>query len=136
MHTKHVSGPRLEPENFLVLQRIGKLRQEAGASLQAVQGVLIGHLQATCHGPQIHLPQAGTVDLERLVGRAAEQACFEHLQAGDGQALATAIDLTRLLAAVLPLGAGARVQQDRDEEQVDQAARTLLVVDCRRPRLH
>lgn len=134
--TKHVSRARLETKDLLVLKRVGKPQQETGAPFEAVQGVLAGHLQAASHDSRVELPETCAVHLAGLSRVAAEDAGLEHLQTGDGKPLASAVDSARLLALVLPLGAGACVEEDGDEEQVEQATGALLVVDRGRPRGH
>jgi hypothetical protein len=136
VHTKHVSWAGFEAKDFLVLQRLGETEKEVGATLEAVNGVCVGDLQATCHGCNVQLPQSRTVDLTGLLGVAAECAGLEHLETGYGETLAAAVDLARLLALVLPLGSSAGVEEDGDEEQVQQATCPLLVVDSGRPRGH
>ena len=120
----------------MVLQRFSEAEEQTGATLEAVNWVRRRHLQTTRYCGDVQLLQPRTVHLEGLSGVAAEGAGLEHLQAGHGEALAAAVDSARLLALVLPLGAGASVEQDGNEEQVEQAARALLVVDGRGPRGH
>lgn len=134
--TKHVSRSRLEAEYFLVLQCLGKSNEQARSSLEAVDGIRLVHLQAARHDGEVQLLQTGAVDLAGLPGVAAEGAGLEHLETGDGKAFAAAVDLARLLALVLPLGAGAGIEQDGHEEEVEQAACALRVVDSGRPRRH
>jgi hypothetical protein len=134
--TEHVAWTRLQPKDFLVLERVAEPQQQTCASLEAVDGVAVRDLQAARHHADIEPLQAGAVDLAGLPRVAAEAARLEHLETGNGEALATAVDLARLLALVTPLGAGAGVEQHRHQEQVEQAARAFLVVDRGRPRRH
>lgn len=54
---------------------------------------------------------------------------LEHLQTSDREALGASVHLAAVGALEAPRGAGARVEQHADEEQVDQAAALLRVVD-------
>ena len=125
MHTEHVSWSCFEAKNFLVLERFCETQQQASATLEA-----------TRHCCDVELLQPRTVDLVGFFGIAAESAGLEHLQTGDGETLATAVDLARLLALVLPLGACTCIEEDGDEEEIYEAASALLVVDGRRPCCH
>lgn len=131
-----MSRPRLGAEDVSVLQRAAQPHQQPGPPLQAVDGVVVADLQPAGDARDVQPAQPRAVDLARRGGVAAEQAGLEHLQAGDGEALAAAVDLAGLGAAVAPLGAGARVEQDGDEEEVDEAAGALLGVDGGGPRGH
>lgn len=136
MPTEHVSWSCFEAKNFLVLERFCETQQQASATLKAIDWVCGVDLQATRHCCDIELLQPRTVDLVGFFGVAAESAGLEHLQTGDGETLATAIDLARLLALVLPLGACTCIEEDGDEEEIYEAASALLVVDGRRPCCH
>lgn len=98
--------------------------------------VVLGHLEAACHGLDVQFPEARAVDLAWFLGRAAEETGLEHLQTGNGEALASPVDFARLLAPVGPFRAGAGIEQDGNHEEIDQTTGTLLVVDTRGPRLH
>lgn len=104
---------------MFILQGIGESQQQGSATLEAIEWVGVGNLQAAGHGGNIELPEACTVDLAGLGRMGAEDTRLEHFQAGDGKPLAAAIDSARLLALVLPFCSGACVQEDRDQEEVD-----------------
>jgi hypothetical protein len=134
--TKHVSRSCFEAKDFLVLQRLGESDEQVRAALEAVDGIRLVGLQTAGYDGQVQLLQTGAVDLAGLLGVAAEGAGLKHLETGDCKALAAPVDLARLLALVLPFGAGAGVEEHRHDEQVDQTAGALRVVDGGRPRGH
>ena len=78
--------------------------------------------------------QALSIDLMRLAGIAAESTRLEHLQARNCQSFTSAVCPSILFALVGPCGSGARVQQDRDEEQVEEPAAALRGVNRTGPR--
>ena len=70
----------------------------------------------------------------RTVSR--EEPALNNLEARDAQPLRARITRPRARLFVAPRVAGAGVEEHRDQEQVDQATRALLVVDRLGPRLH
>jgi hypothetical protein len=108
--------------------------QQVGPPLQAFDWVLWRDPQALRHGRRSQRLETSGIDLERLLRLAAKDTSLEHLQAGDGEALAASVAPAVLLARVRPLCAGAGVEEHGDEEEVDQAARLLLGVDLVEPR--
>src|SRR5215472_2247260 len=96
----------------MVLKGVCKSHEQSSSSLQAVNRIIFRDLQAVGHGPDIEFPQSSTVHLTWFEWIAREDASFEHLQAGDGQTLTASVYLTRLFAPVMPLRAGAGVEED------------------------
>lgn len=134
--TEKVSWSTFQAKQLLVLKSISQPHKKAGATLEAINWILLGHLQATSHHLHVQFSEATAVNLASLRGVGAEHASLEHLQAGDSEALTPSVDPPGLLALVLPLCSCASVEENGYDEQVDQAASTLLHIDRRRPRRH
>jgi hypothetical protein len=69
----------------------------------------------------------------RLIRIAAKHSGFEHLEGSDGQAFTAFVEASALFGFVAPFCAGAGVEQDGEEKEVDEAAGAFLVVDTEGP---
>jgi hypothetical protein len=133
LRTEHVSRSLFQAEYFLVLQSVAEFHEQPTAALQAINGVAVRDLQAAGQRLDVEPPQAATVDLAGLVGVATKKSRLEHLQTSHSKALTPAIETARLFAAVLPLCTRAGVEKHGDEEEINETAGALLVVDCHGP---
>ena len=131
--TEHVARAAVEPKVLPVAQRLAEPLEEPGPAVQPRQRVARRHLEALGQLLDADLPERGAVDLVRLLRVGAEHAGLEHLEARDGQPFAAPVRAARLLGLVGPLGAGAGVEQHGEEEEVEEAAGALLVVDAQGP---
>ena len=55
---------------------------------------------------------------------------LEHFEAGNGNTFRATVDAAVLGALETPFGAGAGVEQDADEKQIEQSTASFIVVNC------
>lgn len=86
--TEHISWSGVHPKEVLIIQSLREPYEQARTTFKPRQMIILRMLHSL--GQHLHrdLLQPRPIDLTRLRGVAAEQARLEHLQTGDGQALA------------------------------------------------
>lgn len=132
-HTQHIAWSSICTKHLRIVQGISQPNQQTSSTLEARNWVLRGNLKALCHALDSQSSESISVDLAGLASMAAEHAVLEHLQAGDGQALAASICAPILRALVGPGSSSAGIEEDRDQEEVEQAAAELRLIGALSP---